>query len=91
MKILQVIYSLSSGGAERFITDLANELVKNEDCDITLLILKSDKKLQNLFYRKELSDKIKFYSLGVEHIDLSIFYKLYKYIKSGRHINDTHT
>ena len=82
MKILQVIYSLSSGGAERFITDLANELVKNEDCDITLLILKSDKKLQNLFYRKELSDKIKFYSLGVEHIDLSIFYKLYKYIKS---------
>lgn len=91
MKILQMIYSLSSGGAERFITDLTNELVKKEDCDITLLILKSENNPQNLFYKKELSDKIKFDSLGIDHINISILFKLYKYVKNAHpdivHIN----
>lgn len=36
MKILYIIYSLSSGGVERFITDLLNQLAVNEDLDITL-------------------------------------------------------
>lgn len=81
MKILQIIYSLSSGGAERFVTDLNNELVEYNNCEITLLIIKSDKIKRNIFYKKELSDKIKFESLGINHIDLTIFVKLYRYIK----------
>lgn len=81
MKILQIIYTLSSGGAERFVTDLNNELVKYANCEITLLIIKTDKEEKNLFYKKELSDNIKFESLGINHINLTIFFKLYKYIK----------
>ena len=38
MKILEIIYGLSSGGAERLVVDLCNELVKKED--VTLLVLK---------------------------------------------------
>lgn len=40
MKILYIIYGLSSGGAERFITDLLNQLAVKEDLDITLLLIK---------------------------------------------------
>ena len=60
MNILQIIYSLSSGGAERFLTDLSNELIENDGCNVTVLILKSDKDINNIFYKAELSDKIKF-------------------------------
>ena len=35
MKIVQLIYSLTGGGAERFTVDLANELAKT--CDVYLL------------------------------------------------------
>lgn len=38
MKILEVIQSLGSGGAERLVVDLSNELSKTED--VTVLILK---------------------------------------------------
>ena len=38
MKILQIIFSLSPGGAERFVVDLSNELSKNND--VILLTLK---------------------------------------------------
>ena len=41
MKILQISFSLSSGGAERFVVDLSNELGKTND--VTLLTLKDDK------------------------------------------------
>ena len=54
MKILHIIYSLSSGGAERFLVDLANELSQREDCDVRLLILKTDQDERNVFYKNEL-------------------------------------
>ncbi len=38
MKILEITYGLTSGGAERFVVDLCNELSKTED--VTLLVLK---------------------------------------------------
>lgn len=81
MNILQIIYSLSSGGAERFLTDLSNELIENDGCNVTVLILKSDKDINNIFYKAELSDKIKFISLGIENFNLSIFVKLYRLIR----------
>ena len=34
MKILYITYGLSSGGAERFLTDLLNQLVVKDDLDI---------------------------------------------------------
>ena len=53
MKILEVIQSLASGGAERLVVDLCNELSKTED--VTLLILKD---VQH-FYLPQLSPRVK--------------------------------
>lgn len=38
MKILQIAYSLSSGGGERFVVDLCNRLAENTKNKVTLLI-----------------------------------------------------
>lgn len=81
MKILQITYGLSSGGAERFLVDLMNEMCKKKDVEITLLMIKSDNSDNNTFYLKELNGKVHVKSLGMERLDSSIFLRLYKYIK----------
>lgn len=53
MRILEVIQSLASGGAERLVTDLCNELSKTEE--VTVLILKDVEH----FYLPQLSPKVK--------------------------------
>ena len=53
MRILEVIQSLASGGAERLVTDLCNELSKTED--VTVLILKDVEH----FYLPQLSPNIR--------------------------------
>ena len=65
MKILQIILSLSSGGAERFVVDLCNELSKNND--VTLLTLKDDKvdvEIRN-FYKFDISERVNYMNLGL--------------------------
>lgn len=80
MKILYIIYGLSSGGAERFLTDLLNKLVVKNDLDITLLLIKSTEIPGNLFYAKELDDRVKIKTLGMDDIRPSVFFKLNKAI-----------
>ena len=75
MKILHIIYSLSSGGAERFLVDLANELSQREDCDVRLLILKTDQDERNVFYKNELCIRVHLESLGIRKMSLSLFFK----------------
>lgn len=53
MKILEIIQSLASGGAERLVVDLCNELSKSED--VTLLLLKDAEH----YYQPQLSEKVK--------------------------------
>jgi glycosyltransferase involved in cell wall biosynthesis len=53
MRILEVIQSLASGGAERLVVDLCNELSKTED--VTVLILKDVRH----FYLPQLSPRVK--------------------------------
>lgn len=48
MKILEIIPQLSSGGGERFVVDLCNELSKEHD--VTLMVLHSLDKVD--FYLK---------------------------------------
>ncbi len=84
MKILHVIPTLSSGGAERFVTDLTNTLAGYDDCEITLLILKSDKDSENIFYKKELSKKVTFKSLGIQKVQFYDLWKIYQAIKSEK-------
>lgn len=91
MKLLYITYGLSSGGAERFLTDLLNELSDKPDLEITLLLLKSTKIDGNLFYAEELSKRVTIKSLGLYKINLSVFGKLYAAVKKEQpdivHIN----
>lgn len=62
MKIIQLIYSLSSGGAERFVVDLSNALAsKGHDVTICMLL---DDSVQKLSFNKQfIADNVKFHSL----------------------------
>ena len=80
MKILHVIPALSSGGAERFVTDLTNELSKYDDCQITLLTLKTESK-ENSFYKNELSGKVTYKNLGIDKVQVKDLFKIYRAIK----------
>lgn len=80
MKILYIIYGLSSGGAERFLTDLLNQLVVKDNLDITLLLIRSTDLPGNMFYAKELDSRVKIKSLGMDKISPSVFFKINKTI-----------
>lgn len=62
MKILQLIPSLGSGGAERFVTDLCNGLAQT-GADVCLCIIQNPDEKDFGFYKNELDDKVKFVSL----------------------------
>jgi glycosyltransferase involved in cell wall biosynthesis len=62
MKILQVIPSLASGGAERFVVDLCNELDRKGN-EVHLCVFYDPGTGDNGFYLKELKDTVHFISL----------------------------
>ena len=64
MNILEVITDLGSGGAERFVVDLSNELAKTND--VTLMTLMDDKvnPEHRNFNRYALSRNVIYYNLG---------------------------
>lgn len=81
MKIVQVIFGLSAGGAERLLVDLSNELSKENE--IIILTLKDDCVDNNDFYRSELSENIKYINEGIINgLSLKAAYRIYKTIKS---------
>ena len=58
MKILEVIFNLSPGGAERFVVDLSNELAMTDEV-ILLAINKDNIVVENRnFYKFDLSPKV---------------------------------
>jgi glycosyltransferase involved in cell wall biosynthesis len=63
MKILQIIPSLASGGAERFVLDLCNELSR-QGADVHLCIIQNPEERDFGFYLPELSKKVHFHSLN---------------------------
>lgn len=83
MKILQITFTLSSGGAERFVVDLSNELAKTND--VTLLTLKDDTiDAENRnFYKFDLSSRVKYMNLGLGDgaFHPSYPWRIYKVIK----------
>lgn len=65
MKIVEVITFLGSGGAERFIVDLSNELSKsNEVYLLTVLDDKKDSEIRN-FYRFAVDSRVRYINLGL--------------------------
>lgn len=84
MKILEIIYSLASGGAERFIVDLSNELSEKNN-EVFLCTLLNDSKKNFGFYSKEISSKVKYRNLkfkeGFSIINIYYLWKVIKEIK----------
>lgn len=64
MKIIQIIFTLNQGGAERFVLDLSNELSQRHDVHLFVLRGEADK---NDFFKNELNDKVKYRSLGFKY------------------------
>jgi len=86
MKILEVVFHLNSGGAERFVVDLSNELSKTND--VTLLALKEDKSNPEefLFYKFDLSERVKYKNVGLPSSSYkpSTMLRVYKAIKAEK-------
>lgn len=81
MKIFEIIPQLSSGGAERFVVDLCNEL--SEKHEVTLVVLHSVEKFG--FYRDELSSKVKVVSMNKRMgFDMSLMWRMMWMIKEEK-------
>lgn len=84
MRILQLIYTLAPGGAERMVVDLSNELARQGN-EVTLCVLRDDKEGNFGFYRHEVSDKINYINLripvGLRFKNIFILYRFIKQLK----------
>ena len=83
MRILQVLATLCTGGAEHFAVELTNELVRQGNkCDIvTLFDVEENNDLV-----KQLNPQVKFYSLHKKlGWDLRCYARLYRFIKEGQY------
>nr|WP_319266781.1 glycosyltransferase [uncultured Draconibacterium sp.] len=81
MRILQFIYELAPGGAERFVVDLCNahSALGHE---VTLCALRDDSKANNGFYKNEIGENVDYINLKIpEGLRFSNIYELYKVIK----------
>lgn len=80
MKILEVIFSLGSGGAEQFVVDLSNELSSKHE--VVLLTLKDDSIENRDFYKNKLNNSVKYDNLGLKDgFSLSSLYMVNKRIR----------
>ncbi len=86
MKIIQLIYSLSSGGAEHFVVDLSNELA-NHGHDVHIVVFRSNAKSKKNteFYNLLISNNVTYHNLSIkEGFRLSAFIKVKNIIKQIR-------
>lgn len=88
MKILQIITGFHDGGAEKFLVDLSNELVKEHEVIICSLYDIDEE----MFFTKLLSKEIKIVTLGKEKgLDLKTFFKVHDLvIKEKPDVINTH-
>lgn len=84
MKILQIIYSLCSGGAERFVVDLSNRLAENPDNEVILLAVNSLDNPESAHYLPDVCKKVKVRSLNGKGLMPSALWGIYKAIKDEK-------
>ena len=65
MKIIQLIYSLASGGAERFVVNLSNQLAAMGH-EVHICMLLSDQVSRNTFNRQYVNKSVNVHSLGFD-------------------------
>jgi len=81
MKIIQLVYSLCSGGAEKFVVDLSNQLARQGNEVIICMLLKETE--NRIFNKQFLSSEVQFHSLGMDNgFSLSKCGKVDRYIRS---------
>ena len=81
MKILEVVPQLNSGGAERFVVDLCNELCERND--VYLVVLHSLG--EHGFYKNEVLTRVHMISLNKKKgFDLNTVFHLFRIIKNVR-------
>lgn len=81
MKILEIIPSLSPGGAERFVVDLCNQMAIDGH-EVTLLTMKNLNLNNGGFYKNELNNKVNTINLSLGKFNFGTFVMVYKAIKS---------
>lgn len=81
MRIIEVLPCLSSGGAERLVVDLCNEMSKTED--VTILSLKNLSIGNNGFYLNDVSDRVKIEDMKLKDgFHISYPFKVWRKIQS---------
>lgn len=92
MKIIELIPSLSSGGAERFVVDLSNQLSRLKQ-DVVLFTTQASYVKKGLFYKRELEETVKYRDLQEGKFCFNGMIRTYKAIKAERpnivHIHST--
>lgn len=76
MKILEIIPSLSSGGAERFVVDLSNQLANCGE-DVSLYTVQASYVRCGYFYKNEIQSNVYYRDLGCGNVNLVGLYKVY--------------
>lgn len=80
MRILQLTYALTSGGGERFVVDLSNELCKHHE--VYLVQILSNDNLANAHYLPDVDKCINYINLNSKRgLSWSVLYRVHKIIK----------
>ena len=81
MKILQIIFTLSAGGGERFVVDMCNELAKKASDEVYLLTVNANTP-KSQHYLPTLSPEVKYKNIGApKGLSLKSIMGVYKAIK----------
>lgn len=84
MKILQIIYSLCSGGAERFVVDLSNRLAEDKGNEVIILVVNDLRQEGCSHYLSDVKDNVRVISLGFNGLGIRSIYGIFKTIKRER-------
>lgn len=84
MKILEIIYSLCSGGAERFVVDLSNRLSQDKNNEVVILIVNDLRQKGCSHYLSDINDNVRVISLGLKGLELRTILRIFKAVKKER-------
>lgn len=79
MKILQLTFSLTSGGAEKFTVDLANEIAKTDE--VFFYVILSEKYKEHSFFKTKIKKNINYINLEcTKGLNFKTFFSIFKII-----------
>ena len=83
MKIIQILFTLCSGGAERFVVNLSNELARKGH-DVTIVTIRHDRTQRYSFNKQFVNDNVKYHSMGFgQGFSLKMMRKVSRYVKEN--------